>query len=95
MRDFYKEAVCIPLVSTDTFTVLQYTDREEKKVIIQVFDKQSCQSRITVYPKLRQNRNYDGYTAKYLKENGITFELNHESNVSDDCASIIFISGED
>lgn len=95
MRDFYKEAVCIPLVSTDTFTVLQYTDREEMKVIIQVFDTQSCQSSITVYPKLRQNRNYDGYTAEYLKENGITFELNHESNVSDDCASIILISGED
>ena len=30
-----------------------------------------------------------------MKENGITFKLNHEVNVSDDCASIILIARED
>ena len=89
MRDFYKNAVCLPLVSTDTFTVLQYTDLEEKTVVLQVFENQSHQSHITVYPKLKKNKNYVAYSAEDLKENGITFELNHASHMSDDCAEII------
>ena len=89
MRDFYKNAVCLPLVSSDTFTVLQYTDLEEKTVVLQVFENQSHQSHITVYPKLKKNKNYVAYSAEDLKENGITFELNHASHMSDDCAEII------
>lgn len=84
-REFFRNCVCIPLVSNDTLTVLQYSDSEEKTVVIEIFCENTHQSRLTVYPKLKKGRNYAPYTAAEINENGITVKL---SSV-DKCAQII------
>lgn len=84
-REFFRNCVCIPLVSNDTLTVLQYSDSEEKTVVIEIFYENTHQSRLTVYPKLKNGRNYAPYTAAEINENGITVKL----SAVDKCAQII------
>lgn len=82
-RDFYKKAVCRPLITTDCFTVLQYNDDEENNIIIQIFENRSRQNSITVYPKLKYDKNYGKYTSAYFRENGIVIPKTHSNESSD------------
>ena len=88
IRDFYKTAVCRPLAATDRFTVLQYSDEEEKCVIIQMFEDYALQKSITVYPKLKYDRNYGEYTSEKLREDGIAIGKKHGNENSDLCEII-------
>ncbi|HQM95690.1 MAG: glycoside hydrolase family 36 protein [Clostridia bacterium] len=80
MRGFYENCVCLPLVRSDSFTILQYTDDEEKTVILQLFEEKSFQKELIVYPKLKKNRQYildnEIFTSQQLTENGIRMTFN-------------------
>ncbi len=75
MRDFYQECVCLPLVRSDSFTILQYSDEDEKTVILQLFEEKSYQKELIVYPKLKKSKRYilnnEVFTSQQLMESGV------------------------
>ena len=74
-REFYKNATLRIIHDAKGITVLQYSDTELNRAIIQVFTDVALQYRFTFYPVLSENKTYifEGkeYTAKELYENGI------------------------
>ncbi len=74
-RDFYQECVCLPLVRCDSFTILQYSDEDEKTVILQLFEEKSYQKELIVYPKLKKSKRYilnnEVFTSQQLMESGV------------------------
>lgn len=74
-REFYKNATLRIIHDAKGITVLQYSDIDLNRAIIQVFTDVALQYRFTFYPVLSENKTYlfEGkeYTAKELYENGI------------------------
>lgn len=73
-REFYKTAVLRILHDTDSITVVQYSDEELSKSVIQAFFRKPCQDTLTIYPSVIKNARYllDGTQIDgiELKENG-------------------------
>ena len=86
IRGFYENCVCLPLVRSDSFTIFQYSDEDEKTVILQLFEEKSYQKELVVYPKLRNNKKYktgsDIYTTEQLTKDGIRMTFNESVRVS-------------
>lgn len=87
LRPFYQNCTCRVLVANDNLTVLQYTDPEETKVLLQVFEEHCHQSEVTVYPVLEKGKAYLAndrtYSAGELSEDGVTLALEHEVRCSE------------
>ncbi|NLF36171.1 MAG: hypothetical protein GX584_03360, partial [Clostridiaceae bacterium] len=75
MRAFYENCICLPLIRSENFTILQYSDDEEKTIILQLFEEKSFQQELIVFPKLKKGKQYilnnEVYTSQQLTENGI------------------------
>ena len=82
LRPFYLNCTCRILIANDTLTVLQYTDPEETKILLQVFETNCHQQELTVYPKLSKQKQYcaDNFkiSSAELSEEGVTLPLSHE-----------------
>jgi hypothetical protein len=87
MRIFYENCVCLPLVRSESFTILQYVDDEEKTIILQLFEEKSYQKELIVYPKLKKSTKYtiddEIYTSEQLMENGIKMTFNESTRTSE------------
>ena len=57
-REFYRTANLRILHDTDNLTVIQYSDTEFNRVMIQVFSNVLNQNYVTVYPVLDKTKNY-------------------------------------
>ncbi len=77
-RDFYKDATMRILHNGENITVIQYSDTDLKRAIVQVFCQIVHQGKITVYPVLNGDLTYsvDGktFTGKEIMQNGISIE---------------------
>jgi hypothetical protein len=86
IRSFYENCICLPLVRSDSFTVFQYSDEDEKTVILQLFEEKSYQKELVVYPKLSNSKRYkagsDIYTTEQLTKDGIRMTFNESVRVS-------------
>ncbi|MFA5342221.1 MAG: glycoside hydrolase family 36 protein [Clostridia bacterium] len=86
MRSFYECCICLPLVRSENFTILQYSDEDEKTVILQLFEEKSYQKELVVYPKLKKSKRYildkEIYTSQQLIENGIKMTFNESVRTS-------------
>lgn len=87
-RDFYLNASARLLADTEEITVVEYSDKNFERCVIQIFTNGTHSNDITVYPALEKYAVYetDGkeISGKELAEDGITIE-----NVRrDDCIEI-------
>lgn len=87
MRAFYENCICLPLIRSENFTILQYSDDEEKTIILQLFEEKSYQKELIVYPKLNKNRRYmldnEIYKSEQLMENGIRMTFSESTRTSE------------
>ncbi|NLF36379.1 MAG: hypothetical protein GX584_04415, partial [Clostridiaceae bacterium] len=87
MRAFYENCICLPLIRSENFTILQYSDDEEKTIILQLFEEKSYQKELIVYPKLNKNRRYmldnEIYKSEQLMENGIRMKFSESTRTSE------------
>ena len=89
-REFYRTANFRILHDTDNLTVIQYSDTEFNRVMIQVFSNVLNQNYVTVYPVLDKTKNYtmndktilgseiiqNGIQIQIVDINSVTLELN-------------------
>lgn len=85
-REFYKNAVMRILYDGNGITVLQYSDCDNKRVIIQAFTEIIYQDRFTVFPVLDASKNYviEGkeFTGEQLLKDGIEIRMGDVSSVT-------------
>lgn len=76
--EFYRGAVLRILYDTSEITVLQYSDADSRRNLIQIFCNASYQSQLTVYPVLRKDALYSCMdrveTGGYFGEEGVVVE---------------------
>ena len=79
-REFWRAAECHIAVDNDNMLILEFRDRNFKKVITQVFTERVSQRGIIVYPELDESLTYktaDGkvYAGKEIMEDGIYLDF--------------------
>jgi len=78
-REFLKTAECRVLADTKSVIALQYSDKDLKKNVIQVFTDDIAQEGLYVYPALNQGKTYivgeEEISADEISENGLYIPL--------------------
>ncbi len=77
-REFWKTAVARILCDTKTVTVLQYSNMDLSKIVVQLFTGHTQQDGFTVHPVVDESKNYrvnggDILSGKEIAEEGISF----------------------
>ena len=90
-REFYKNAVARILVDSPQIIIIEYSDVNLDRCILQIYTKITHSRNLVIYPVLEQNKEYlfDGNTisARDALENGIMIDkLNQNS-----CITLEFI----
>lgn len=78
-REFFINAECRVLADTKSVTALQYSDKDLKKNVIQVFTDDIAQEGLYVYPVLNDGKTYivgeEEFSADEISENGLYIPL--------------------
>ena len=78
-REFIRTAECRVLADTKSVIALQYSDKDLKKNVIQVFTSDLAQEGLYVYPDLNQGKTYivgeEEISADEISENGLYIPL--------------------
>ena len=78
-REFMRTAECRVLSDTKSVIALQYSDKELKKSVIQVFTSDLAQEGLYVYPALNDGKTYvvgdEEISASDINENGLYIPL--------------------
>lgn len=81
-REFWRTAECHIAVDTDNMLVLEFRNRDFRKIVVQTFYKRLMQYGVTIYPEVDPTLTYksdngETYTAADIIADGIRIDFDH------------------